>query len=607
MAYALHKQDTATNLETSIDSTLMNKLASHLIARAEALGRDIGFEVYGIPHKALEAFSSQLEAIGVSYAVSDELVSNLRDYWVSRGESFARAVNATPIWIKFAVSKNMPEKIFENGMVDTVAFTGFEKIGEDFATTIHRHLTFGGESMTSNNDALKVFDGVNGNQTALWLHTESPSRSDLEGLETLSQALETQAGMQSPKAAEAIEHIVQEILQNVGSEGFSAEITAAVEAVQVVAVAKAELSQTIEHIAPDVVTASPVLNTIIETAKAEIVVNTVTSAPTMVTPQAVSLDAPVVTQARPEIVPSKAQPANVNTIVEPKAVEAAVIKPAAFQADTPKIEPIKQQIERIVAAVSIPTVETPMAMVQEPAIKEAIVKAVEPLKEIIEKIEQQKPVEREQLITAMIKFDEALAEIPTSPVKAELREIAVVVSQALQDVQPTTPKIEQSLQTESPKTVEVKVDQVEPKAAEIAVMVEPLKPRFEEVRQSPAVISPVVAVTADITNVVPTTNVHSQGNLPVIIDTAVVGDATQLPSSITQPVEKKPVQEPVPEKDKVPVNPLPKEEPKRNPCSGCFNDCAGCGGGIEDATQAMKIAQSQIKPVKMTGLSLDNN
>lgn len=540
MAYALHKQDTAADLETSIDPTLMNRLASHLIARSETLGRDIEFEVYGIPHKALEDFSSQLEAIGVSYAASDELVSNLRDYWVSRGESFARAVNATPIWIKFAVSKNMPEKIFENGMVDTVAFTGFEKVGEDFATTIHRHLTFGGESMTSNSDALKVFDGINGQRTTLWLHAESPSRSDLEGLETLRQAVEA-AVAANPSAPQIdMDAVIQEILQEVGKEGFSAEIKKAVEAVQTVGEPKIAPPQTVE-ISPIVQTVSPI-----------------SPMPTL-----------------------KVQPV-VNTVVTPRAAEAVVIKPAAFHASTPRIEPIKQQIERIVTTVTQ----------QEPAFKEAIVKAVEPLKEIIEKIEKQEPVEREQLIAAIIKFDTALADIPTSPIKAELREIAVVVSQVLQEAQ-AAPKIEQSVQVETPKTVERIAEKVvEAKVVEtvVTVTVEPLKPRFEEVRQvNPVSHVAAVAVVAEIVSDTPTVKSTVTLNSTAVSNTVDTNITTIVtPTAITQFAK---LETPI-EEIKFPFNPPP-DHRRPNPMNECGPSCAACGKCFAAALQGTGLSYKQ--------------
>lgn len=198
----------------------LNLLATLLIQKQERQNTPIRISVSGIPHQALIDFAQALEDLGVSYDLSSDLVMAVKEYWITRGASFSRAVNAKPIWISLDVSKEKPAQTFKNGIADVVALTGASRVGE-FATQVVRHLNFGGGGTTSNAGADRVFDAVWG-KTSVWLMTEAPSQEDLDGLETLEHALAGIAGLAGGGAsAQKIQDIIQDILKQAGPEGLS--------------------------------------------------------------------------------------------------------------------------------------------------------------------------------------------------------------------------------------------------------------------------------------------------------------------------------------------------------------------------------------------------
>ncbi|MBN8521675.1 MAG: hypothetical protein J0L77_07260 [Alphaproteobacteria bacterium] len=198
----------------------LNLLATLLIQKQERQNVPIRISVSGIPHQALIDFAQALEDLGVSYDLSSDLVTAVKEYWITRGASFSRAVKAKPIWISLDVGKEKPTQTFKNGIADVVALTGASRVGE-FATQVVRHLNFGGGGTTSNAGADRVFDAVWG-KTSVWLMTEAPSQEDLDGLETLEHALAGIAGLAGGGAsAQKIQEIIQDILKQAGPDGLS--------------------------------------------------------------------------------------------------------------------------------------------------------------------------------------------------------------------------------------------------------------------------------------------------------------------------------------------------------------------------------------------------
>ena len=201
---ALSEEDngTAFSLSGKTLNPLVYQAAQKLIDRHKA-GSPIYVEAFDVPHEALVTISERLEELGISQSIADIFVGALKNYILSNGGSFARTVNAKPIFIVAEVADTMPDFRFESGITEMAA------IDEKSATTegvskVELHSTITGTKMTSNRANIdKIFTNVKGYK--LWVRFEAPTHDEVNGFLTQQQVALTAIGETIGSAVSAAE------------------------------------------------------------------------------------------------------------------------------------------------------------------------------------------------------------------------------------------------------------------------------------------------------------------------------------------------------------------------------------------------------------------
>lgn len=178
---AFKQQDAQDLLIESVSNPHVQSAGVFLIGQHRR-GRPVKLEALGRPQEALVSLSEQIEALGASHEMSNELIEALRLYMVSLGAEFSTKASAKPVYLNLEVAEGLPDCRFENSLTE-VTCIGTEGIQVHGVSGQNVRATISGTATTSNAaDVDAMFANVQG--LRLWLRCEAPTKEDIDGLMT---------------------------------------------------------------------------------------------------------------------------------------------------------------------------------------------------------------------------------------------------------------------------------------------------------------------------------------------------------------------------------------------------------------------------------------